>query len=79
ITGIDSDKILDQAFEAAKSFKLMTADEVATLLAKTKQLAADGKYEMFKTSAHFDSTAKHADWLGEESPSVQKLGAPVGS
>ncbi|MFT3693796.1 MAG: aldo/keto reductase [Kofleriaceae bacterium] len=79
ITGIDSDKILDQALEAVKTFKLMTSDEVAALVGKTKQLAADGKYEMFKTSAHFDSTAKHPDWLGEESPTVQKLGAPVGS
>ena len=78
ITGIDSDKILDQAFEAAKTFKPMSADQVATLLAKTKAFAQEGKFELFKTSAHFDSTAKHADWLGEESPSVQKLAPPSG-
>jgi len=78
ITGIDSDKILDQAFEAAKTFKPMSADDVATLLGKTKSLAMEGKYELFKTSAHFDSTAKHADWLGEESPHVQKVAPPSG-
>ena len=78
ITGIDSDKILDQAFEAAKTFKPMAADAVAALLAKTKAYATEGKYELFKTSAHFDSTAKHADWLGEESPHVQKLGPASG-
>jgi uncharacterized protein len=78
ITGIDSPKILDQAFEAAKTFQPMTGDQVAALLAKTRPFASEGKYELFKTSAHFDSTAKHADWLGEESPSVQKLAPPLG-
>ncbi|HEY0191852.1 MAG TPA: aldo/keto reductase [Kofleriaceae bacterium] len=79
ITGIDSDKILDQAFEAAKTFKPMTGDQVAALVAKTKPFAAEGKYEFFKTSAHFDSTARHADWLGEESPLIQKLAPPSGA
>jgi aryl-alcohol dehydrogenase-like predicted oxidoreductase len=78
ITGIDKPEILDQAFEAAKTFKPMSADEIATLLAKTKPFATEGKYEFFKTSSHFDSTAKHADWLGEDSALVQKLGPPVG-
>jgi aryl-alcohol dehydrogenase-like predicted oxidoreductase len=78
ITGIDSAKILDQAFEAAKTFKPMTGDEVAALVAKTKPFASEGKYEFFKTSSHFDSTAKHADWLGEDSALIQKLGPPTG-
>ena len=78
ITGIDSDQILDQAFEAVKTFKPMTGDEIAALVAKTKPFATEGKYEFFKTSSHFDSTAKHPDWLGEDSPLVQKLGPPTG-
>lgn len=78
ITGIDSDKILDQAFEAIKSFKPMSEDELATLLAKTRSYAQEGKYEFFKTSSHFDSTAKHADWLGEDSDFVQQLAPPAG-
>jgi predicted aldo/keto reductase-like oxidoreductase len=78
ITGIDSEKILDQAFEAARTFAPMSADQVAALVAKTRSFAQDGKYEFFKTSSHFDSTAKHPDWLGEDSPLVQKLAAPVG-
>jgi aryl-alcohol dehydrogenase-like predicted oxidoreductase len=78
ITGIDGEKILDQAFEAVKTFKPMTGDQMAALLAKTKTYASDGTYEMFKTSSHFDSTAKHPDWLGEDSPVVQKLGPTVG-
>jgi aryl-alcohol dehydrogenase-like predicted oxidoreductase len=64
ITGIDSEKILDQAFEAVRTFKPMSADEVAALVDKTKPYGAAGKYEFFKTSSHFDTTAKHADWLG---------------
>jgi len=78
ITGIDSEAILDQAFEAAKNFKPMSGDEIAALVAKTKSYAANGKYEFFKTSSHFDTTAKHPDWLGEDSALVQKLGPPTG-
>ncbi len=78
ITGIDSEKILNQAFEAVRSFKPMAGAEVAALLAKTKPYAAEGKYEFFKTSSHFDTTAKHADFMGEDSPLVLELGPPVG-
>jgi aryl-alcohol dehydrogenase-like predicted oxidoreductase len=78
ITGIDSDKILDQAFEATRTFKPMTAEQVTALVGKTKSYALEGKYEFFKTSSHFDSTAKHADWLGEDSTLVQKLAPPTG-
>jgi uncharacterized protein len=78
ITGIDSEKILDQAFEATRTFRPLGADEIAALVAKTKPYAADGKYEFFKTSSHFDTTAKHADWLGEDSALVQELGPPTG-
>jgi hypothetical protein len=37
--------------------------------------AANGEYELFKTTAHFDSTAKHPDWLGPETPEVKQLAA----
>ena len=73
ITGIDSEKILDQACEAARNFQPMDANQVAALVDKARPFAAEGKYEFFKTSSHFDTTAKHADWLGEDSPLVQKL------
>lgn len=77
ITGIDKPEILDQALEAAKTFHPMTRAEIAKLLAKTKEVAMAGKYELFKTSSHFDSTAKHPDWLGGDSPEVQKLAPPA--
>ena len=64
ITGIDSMQILDQAFEAAKTFQPMNHSQVAALLNRTKIAAAEGKYELFKTTIHFDSTAQHPEWLG---------------
>jgi len=64
ITGIDSDKILDQALEAARTFRPMTPEEVNALLERTRPAALAGEFEPFKTSAHFDSTAKHPEWLG---------------
>ncbi len=73
ITGIDSMDILDQALSAARTFKPMASDQVATLLAKTAQAAAGGRFELFKTSQHFDSTAQHPEWLGPESDQVKKL------
>ena len=77
ITGIDSEKILDQAFEATRTFQPMNADQVAALVAKTQSYAMRGDYELFKTSQFFDSTAKHPDWLGGPSQNVQRL-APSG-
>lgn len=76
ITGIDKQEVLDQAFVAIKTFKPMNNESMAQLLAKTKKVAMAGKYELFKTSSHFDSTAKHPDWLGGESPGVQELAPP---
>ena len=76
ITGIDKQEILDQAFEAARTFQPMNREQMTQLLAKTKEIAVAGKYELFKTSSHFDSTAKHPDWLGGDTPEVQKLAPP---
>ena len=64
ITGIDSLKILDQAFEAARTFQPLSHTQAADLLARTKSAAAEGAYELFKTTPQFDSTAKNPQWLG---------------
>jgi hypothetical protein len=64
ITGIDKPKILEQAFEAVRTFKPMSEQQIAALLSKTKEVAMSGKYELFKTSDHFDSTAHNPQWLG---------------
>ncbi len=73
ITGIDKPEILDQAFMAAKTFQPMNEQQLAALISKTAQVAMSGEYELFKTTAHFDTTAKHADWLGEDPPFAKKL------
>jgi predicted aldo/keto reductase-like oxidoreductase len=73
IAGIDKQPILDQAFEAAKTFKPMNREQMAGLLNKTRDVAMTGKYELFKTTSHFDGTAKHPDWLGADSEPVQQL------
>jgi predicted aldo/keto reductase-like oxidoreductase len=64
INGCDSMERLDQAFEAARTFKPMTQTQLATLLAKTRQAAMTGQFELFKTSTMFDGTAHNPQWLG---------------
>ena len=64
ITGIDSVAILDQAFQAVQSFRPMDPQQVAAILAKTKDAAMTGKFELFKTSSHYDGTIKNPSWLG---------------
>ncbi len=78
ITGIDDQRALDQAFEAAKTFRPMDAAAVDAILAKTAKPAMTGEYELFKSSARFDSTAQNPEWLGKPSPAVDKL-APENS
>lgn len=73
ITGIDSMKILKQAFKAAGSFTPLTKQQVAQLRAKTATSAVNGEYELFKTTSIFDATARHPDWLGDESSHTQRL------
>ena len=73
ITGIDSPRILDQACDAARNFKPLNHQELSALLAKTAQAGANGEYELFKTSQHFDSTAKHPEFLGGELPRTEQL------
>jgi predicted aldo/keto reductase-like oxidoreductase len=64
ITGCDSLDILNQAINTAKSFKPLSQQEVADILAKTAPVAQSGQYELYKTSNHFDSTAKNPEFLG---------------
>jgi predicted aldo/keto reductase-like oxidoreductase len=64
ITGIDSMQILDQAFEAAKTFRPMSQQEVAALRERTRLAAASGQFELYKTTSHFDGTAHNPSYLG---------------
>ncbi|QRK11392.1 aldo/keto reductase [Archangium violaceum] len=73
ITGVDSLAILDQAFEAARTFKPLSEAELQALLARTREAAMRGRYEPFKTSSIYDGTAANPKWLGGEPPELQAL------
>jgi aryl-alcohol dehydrogenase-like predicted oxidoreductase len=64
ITGMDKMEILEQALEAARTFKPMDDQEVAALLGRTAEAASEGKFELFKTETRFDATAHNPQWLG---------------
>ncbi len=64
ITGIDSMPILDQAFEAVRTYRPLDSQALAGLLAKTAEAASKGRFELYKTSNHFDGTAQNPQWLG---------------
>jgi predicted aldo/keto reductase-like oxidoreductase len=64
ITGCESMNILQQALDAARSFKPMSQEEVARLLARTAGPAAQGEFELYKTTHNFDGTFQNPQWLG---------------
>lgn len=66
ITGVESMENLDQALEAARTFRPMSEARMEELLARTAAAASRGEFELFKTTALFDATAAHPEWLGEE-------------
>ncbi|MCW3097507.1 MAG: NADP-dependent oxidoreductase domain protein [Chthonomonadaceae bacterium] len=64
ITGMDNMGVLNQAFEAARTFESMSSSQMTALLNKTRTAAFEGAYEPFKTTPQFDSTAMNPQWLG---------------
>ena len=64
ITGCDSLPVLEQALHAARAFRPLSEAEVEALLARTAPAAGDGKYELYKTTHHFDGTYENPQWLG---------------
>ncbi len=77
VTGIDKPEILAQAIQAARTFQNVSKEELNALLAKTKDAAANGQWELFKTSNHFDGTAQNVEWLGGESAHVKAVAPPA--
>jgi aryl-alcohol dehydrogenase-like predicted oxidoreductase len=73
ITGMDKMELLEQAIQAAATFRPLSESEVAKLLAKTAAAAASGKFELFKTTSHHDSTAKNPEWLGKDPAEAEEL------
>jgi predicted aldo/keto reductase-like oxidoreductase len=64
ITGCDSLEILHQALEAARTFRPLDQAQIEALLAKTAPVAAEGKFEGYKTTHTFDGTINNPQWLG---------------
>src|ERR1700686_3514956 len=64
INGCDSMERLDQAFEAVRTFKPMSEQQLQAIVSKTKDAAMTGKFELFKTTTQFDGTAQHPEWMG---------------
>jgi aryl-alcohol dehydrogenase-like predicted oxidoreductase len=64
ITGMNNQAMLDQAFEAARTFKPLTPAELSALLAKTREAALSGRFETFKTTTRQDGTARNPQWMG---------------
>lgn len=73
ITGIESLDNLEQAFEAARTFRPLSEMQVQALLAKTAPAALQGEFEPFKNTSLFDATARNPHWLGEEPERIQRL------
>ncbi|WNG21664.1 aldo/keto reductase [Cystobacter fuscus] len=71
ITGVDRMEILEQAFEAVRTFKPLSDEALQALLARTRTAAMRGEFEPFKTSSIYDGTATNPQWLGEEPEELQ--------
>jgi predicted aldo/keto reductase-like oxidoreductase len=65
ITGCDSLPVLEQALKIARTFKPLDEKSRAALVAKARAASTEGKFELYKSSHHFDSTVKHPEWLGK--------------
>ena len=63
ITGCDTLPIRQQALQVARTFRPLSDDEVATLLAKTEKVAQGGEHELYKTAHNFDGTIQNPQWL----------------
>jgi len=64
VLGIDNINVLNQSLEAVRSYKPLTPQERASILAKSASAAADGSTEKYKVSHHFDGTINNPHWLG---------------
>ena len=64
VSGIDSEKVLDQNLKIVREFQPMTAEEKAAIDGKTLAMAGDGRFELFKSSKMFDGPVhRKAAWV----------------
>jgi uncharacterized protein len=55
VSGIDSASILEQNLAIAGGFEPMRPEEMQALRERVRPIASDGRYELFKTTAHYDA------------------------
>jgi hypothetical protein len=76
VSGVDSREVLGQNLAIARGFAPMTPDEMETLRGRVAGAAADGRFELYKTTARFDAK------VGREQhgfPSPESAGAAAAS
>jgi predicted aldo/keto reductase-like oxidoreductase len=54
VTGIDSEKVLDQNLKIVRGFQPLTPQERAAIEGRTLAMGGDGRFELFKSSKMFD-------------------------
>jgi uncharacterized protein len=54
ISGMDSLVVLEQNLNVARGFQPLGAEQMAALRERVRTLAADGRYELFKTTTKYD-------------------------
>lgn len=64
VTGCDNMDILNQALGTARGFKPLSQEQLAAIRDRTASIANEGKYEWYKTTANFDGTERHPEWMG---------------
>ncbi|HYE65133.1 MAG TPA: aldo/keto reductase [Pyrinomonadaceae bacterium] len=72
VSGIDSLKVLRQNLSIACGFTPMTADEMQALRTRCAALAANGRFELYKTSKKFDGEPGREQ---HKFPSMEELAA----
>ena len=71
VTGVDSLAVLEQNLALARGFEPMSPAEMQALRDRVRPLAADGRYEWFKTTTHYDAKVgreQHGYPMQEELP-----------
>jgi predicted aldo/keto reductase-like oxidoreductase len=64
INGCETLERLEQGLHAARTFRPLTEQEMASLTARTAEAGREGKFELFKTTTDLDGTIRNPQWLG---------------
>jgi uncharacterized protein len=78
VAGMTSIEQLKRNIELARSFKPLTPAETAALAARVKEVAADGRFELFKSAQDFDADLhrlQHGFPLRGDPANVPRIGA----